>query len=240
MFTDEPFIIFGSDHLIALGLIFISIIIIPYLVLTLKEKTQNVISTSLAFLILLNEFSKPIYYPALYPDYFSILKILPLHFCHLSAICAATFLLSRKKIFFEISFFWGIAGGLIANTQPDIRFAFPDPNFILFFFGHGLMWLGIFFSLIVYKVRPYFKTFIKIFFITVFLSPVVYSINSFINYFAEGNPANYWYLMARPDGASIADFLPDPPAQIPIFVLLAFIIFALIYTPFAVWDKLKR
>ncbi|MEL0310302.1 MAG: hypothetical protein VXA18_05895, partial [Gammaproteobacteria bacterium] len=66
MFTDEPFIIFGSDHLIALGLIFISIIIIPYLVLTLKEKTQNVISTSLAFLILLNEFSKPIYYPALY------------------------------------------------------------------------------------------------------------------------------------------------------------------------------
>ena len=45
--------------------------------------------------------------------------------------------------------------------------------------------------------------------------------------------------MARPDGASIADFLPDPPAQIPIFVLLAFIIFALIYAPFAVWDKLK-
>jgi hypothetical protein len=46
--------------------------------------------------------------------------------------------------------------------------------------------------------------------------------------------------MARPDGASIADFLPDPPAQIPIFVLLAFIIFGLIYTPFAVWDKLKK
>jgi uncharacterized membrane protein YwaF len=102
------------------------------------------------------------------------------------------------------------------------------------------MWLGIFFSLIVYKVRPYFKTFIKIFLITVFLSPVVYSINSFINYFAEGGPANYWYLMARPNGASIADFLPDPPAQIPIFVLLAFIIFGLIYTPFAVWDKLKK
>jgi Predicted integral membrane protein len=118
MFTDEPFIIFGSDHLVALGLIFISIIIIPYLVLTLKEKTQNVISTSLALLILLNEFSKPVYYPALYPDYFSVLKILPLHFCHLSAICAAIFLLLRKKIFFEISFFWGIAGGLIANTQP--------------------------------------------------------------------------------------------------------------------------
>ena len=160
--------------------------------------------------------------------------------CRLLKSLESIFLLSRKKIFFEISFFWGIAGGLIANTQPDIRFAFPDPNFILFFFGHGLMWLGIFFSLIVYKVRPYFKTFIKIFFITVLLSPVVYSINSFINYFAEGNPANYWYLMARPDGASIADFLPDPPAQIPIFVLLAFIIFALIYTPFAVWDKLKK
>jgi hypothetical protein len=46
--------------------------------------------------------------------------------------------------------------------------------------------------------------------------------------------------MARPDAASIADFLPDPPAQIPIFVLLAFLIFALIYTPFAVWDKLKK
>ena len=35
--------------------------------------------------------------------------------------------------------FWGIGGGINALVTPNVPLTFPDPQYILFFVGHGLL-----------------------------------------------------------------------------------------------------
>ena len=63
---------------------------------------------------------------------------------------------------------------------------------------------------------------------------VIYFINLIL-----GPPANFWYLGARPDGASIMDLMPDPPRHIPIVITLGLIMFSIIYLPYLVYDRLR-
>ena len=57
--------------------------------------------------------------------------------------------------------------------------------------------------------RPYAKDILKVSAITaLILLPIVYVINLLL-----GEPANFWYLMDRPAGASLMDQFPDPPLQ---------------------------
>ena len=235
-----PFQIFGFDHLTVLALIFISVLLLPWLLLPYNDKLKYNLGNLLACLLIFNELAKPIYYPLFWPESFSILNMLPLHLCHLSSFTIAIFLLTQKKIFFEIAFFWGISGGLMANTQPDISLGFPDIQFILFFFGHWLMWLGISYSSIIFKMRPNFQSLLKVIPISLVMVVFIYIINLTINFFALGNPANYWYLINLPGGTNITNFMPSPPYQIPFYIIIGIGVFFLIYLPFFLYDRKSK
>ena len=219
MFEIKPFQIFGSDHLSVLVFILSLAILIPYLLRHQPEKIKSRFGNGLAFLLIVNEIAKPFIYSSIWPEDFPFLKMLPMHFSHLASFSAAFNMLTRKRIFFEIAFFWGIGGGLMANTQPDVKFDFPHLHFLLFFFSHGLMWLGIGYISIGLDNRPTLKSITDVLKVTCPVLVLVYLINLIINYFAEGSPANYWFMMQRPAGQSIVDLMPDPP----------FIIFSLFY-----------
>ena len=143
MFEIEPFQIFGTDHLSVLIFILSLSILIPYFLRNQSETIKTRFGQGLAVLLITNELLKPFIYSSVWPEDFPFLKMLPMHFCHLASFSAAIYMLTRKRIFFEIAFFWGIGGGLMANTQPDVKFDFPHLHFLLFFISHGLMWLGI-------------------------------------------------------------------------------------------------
>ena len=68
---------------------------------------------------------------------------------------------------------------------------------------------------------------------------LVYLMNIIINFFAEGEPANYWFMMQRPAGQSIVDLMPDPPFHYIFFIILGVLMFYIIYFPFYLRDKLK-
>ena len=142
---------------------------------------------------------------------------------------------NRKKIIF-----WGIGGGLMANTQPDVKFDFPHLHFLLFFISHGLMWLGIGFISIGLNNRPTLKSITDVLKVTFPVLFLIYLVNLIINFFAEGNPANYWFMMQRPAGQSIVDLMPDPPFHYIFFIILGVLMFYIIYFPFYVRDKLRR
>jgi len=46
--------------------------------------------------------------------------------------------------------------------------------------------------------------------------------------------------MAKPNGASLLDFFPDPPFHILVVIPIAIGIFYLIYLPYFIKDKLKE
>ena len=157
--------------------------------------------------------------------------------CHLSSFSISIFLLTNKKVFFNLAFFWGIGGCSMALTQPDVPYKFPDANFLLYFFSHGLLLFAIMLSTITFKNRPYFNELINVVLISLPVVGTIYVINITINSFIESSPANYWYLIRFPDGANLTALMPDPPLHLPIFFVLGLFVFGLIYFPFYIYDR---
>ena len=122
----------------------------------------------------------------------------------------------------------------MALLQPDTPLDFPDPVFIIFYLSHGGMLLAIGHASIALENRPDLGSVKK----EIMISLVVIVLSYFLNLIL-GPPANFWYLGARPDGASIIDLMPDPPRHIPIVVMLGLIMFSIIYLPYWVYDRLK-
>jgi uncharacterized membrane protein YwaF len=101
------------------------------------------------------------------------------------------------------------------------------------------MWLGIGFISIGLNNRPTLKSITDVLKVTFPVLFLVYLINVIINFFAEGEPANYWFMMQRPAGQSIVDLMPDPPFHYIFFIILGVSMFYIIYLPFYLRDKLK-
>ncbi|GIS24903.1 MAG: hypothetical protein CM15mP126_1460 [Gammaproteobacteria bacterium] len=89
--------------------------------------------------------------------------------------------------------------------------------------------VGIMYATIALGNRPHAKDIITVSLITAFiLLPNVYLINDLL-----GEPANFWYLQAKPDGASLMDMFPDPPHSlfftVPLPLPFLFNLFTLFY-----------
>ena len=237
MFIAEPFQIFGFEHNLTIFLIIFSCLFFPFLLRNLNSKKLDQIGRALALIIITNEAAKPFYYPALYPNLFIFLNCLPFHLCNLASIFISIFLLTRNRFFFNMSFFWGISGVGMALTQPDYPYDFPHLHFILFNFSHGALLFAICFASIALKNRPNLESLKQAIIFSIPISICVYIINVSINYFAEGSPANYWYLIDFPLGENITRFMPDPPFHVLVFMTIALTLFLLTYLPFYLKDK---
>ena len=147
-----------------------------------------------------------------------------MHACNLSASLIAIYLFTRKKVFFEVAYYWG---GAMALLTPDLLYAFPDVEWFPLFTGHGVMIMAIFFSMFCHNISPTKHSFRRVALITLSLLPVIYIINTLL-----GPPANYWYLNTKPEADSLMVFMPSPPFHIPITVGIALGIFYLLHIPF--------
>lgn len=154
--------------------------------------------------------------------------------CDLSEIFLAAFLLGGPKILYKCAFFWGLAGASMAIITPDIPVI--DLDYAFFMIGHGMIVIGVMYATISLGNRPYANDILTVSLITAFvLLPIVYLINLIL-----GEPANYWYLIAKPAGASLMDAFPEPPYHLLITTPLAIATFCLIYIPYAIKDKLAK
>ena len=228
----EPFILFGTDHLLAILTVILISILVPHYLKKTSLATKKRFGYALAYILILNELVKPYYHTQFFG--YDLLNVLPFHMCALSAFSISIFLLTNKRIFYEVAFFWGIGGGLMALLQPDTPLDFPDPVFIIFYLSHGAMLLAIGHASIALENRPNLDSVKRAVVISLVVILVIYFINLIL-----GPPANFWYLGGRPEGASIMDLMPDPPQHIPIVVILGLIMFSVIYLPYWIYDRLK-
>jgi len=229
----QPFNIFGTYHLVTLAVILCVAIFFPRTYrdkpVSQKENTAKILGISIIALELVKPF---IWHSMDYPW----IRLIPIHMCSLSGLFIGIFLLTKKRLFFEIAFFWGIGGGINALITPDVTLTFPDPKYVLFFLGHGLLIVNIGYACIALSNRPTFKSVKNGIFFSLAVLPVIYIINLLL-----GPPANYWYLGAKPtEGQSLMDFFPDPPLHIPLLIIIGAFLFLLIYSPYWVYDKFKK
>ena len=229
----QPFEIFGEPHLITLLLIMASAFLLPLIIRNSDKNNKIFVAKVLGFTAITLELTKPFIWH--YGLDFPWVRLIPIHMCNLSTLFIGIFLLTEKRIFFEVSFFWGIGGGFNALLTPDIPKTFPDPQFILFFIGHGLLIIAIAYACLALKNRPTLSSVKNGIYVSILILPIIYIVNMIL-----GSPANYWYLGTKPIGESILDLFPEPPLHIPLLIIVGVILFFIIYSPYWIYDSFKK
>ena len=229
-----PFELFGTVHLITIAVIIVVSVLLPR---SYKDKSINQKSTMnkvIAGVIALHVIISPYKDLYLLANPYDWRETLPLHMCDLSEIFLIWFLLGGPKILYLCAFFWGLGGASMAILTPDI--SHHDLDYIFFMIGHGMIIVGIMYATVALGNRPYVKDILKVSAITAFiLLPIVYIINILL-----GEPANFWYLVAKPGGASLMDMFPDPPYHLLYTTPIAIAVFYLIYLPYFIKDRVAK
>lgn len=228
------FHMFDFTHILSLVLIFVVMVMFPFFVNKYLANKISLIAKIIAFFGIFHSIFSPIKDLYFVIEPYDWREVLPFHMCDLSLIFISIFLLGGSKFYFNCAFFWGIAGASMALITPDLQFGFPSMDYLTFFWGHALILFGVFFALISMNTRPYFSEMNKVILFTLVLLIPIYLINV-----ALGEPANYWYLAAKPAAGSLMDFFPEPPLHLLVTTPIALSLFYVIYFPLFLRDRLK-
>ena len=229
----EEFILFGSQHISALSTVIAVSVATPIVLRTANNiEVKKFVSMVLAILLILHELIKPFYRYYLFGH--ELLLVFPIHICHLAAISMGLFLILKKEFLFEIAYFWGLSGNLLAMVTPDMKYGFPNLEFTMFYFGHGLLLLSILFACVCLKTNLRWYSILRVFIATILILPAMYGLNIALESYQPN--VNYWYLMITPGPDTILSLFPEPPWHIPYVAVTALLIFIVSFIPYK-WLK---
>ena len=230
----SPFILFGNIHIMTMLVILAISIFLPLIYKSKSEIQKSVMTKMIAYIVIAHLVISPYKDLFILENPYNWREVLPFHMCDLSEIFLAWFLLGGPKILYKCAFFWGIGGATMAIITPDI--SYHDLDYAFFMIGHGMIVIGIMYATVALNNRPYAKDILTVSLITAcVLLPITYTINLLL-----GEPANFWYLMAKPAGASLMDAFPEPPYHLLVLTPLALATFVIIYTPYFIKDRLQK
>lgn len=146
-------------------------------------------STFLGALIILRAISQHLY--QIVHGTWNVQSSVPLHLCGLSAIIAGIVMFYRPQWLFEILFYWGIPGAFHSLLTPEFTIGSEGWLFYDYYFEHGGIWLGAFYLIFVYGMKPRKGSWWRIFVYSQLLVIV-------IGVFNQAFDANYMYLCAKP------------------------------------------
>ena len=229
-----PFELFGTVHLITIAVVIITSIFLPKFYKNKSDHQISMMKKIIASVIAAHVIISPYKDLYLLANPYDWRETIPLHMCDLSEIFLIWFLLGGPRILYICAFFWGLGGATMAILTPDI--SHHDLDYIFFMVGHGMIIVGIMYATVTLGNRPYAKDIATVALITALvLLPIVYVINLLL-----GEPANFWYLMSKPAGASLMDMFPEPPYHLLVTTPIAIALFYLIYLPYFIKDRVAK
>jgi len=228
-YTGDPFVLFDSAHLTALGILAIIISTLFFIRRPANFKLRMTIRYGLAGLLIVNEIARQAW--LIYYDEWSIQWNLPLHLCSIFVWLSAFMLITKNYTVFEFAYLLGIGGALQPLITPDAGiYGFPHFYPIQLFISHGGIIAAAVYMAKVEGYRPYWSSFKKIiiwgniylFFITI--------VNLLIG-------SNYLYTLHKPHVVTLLDFLGPWPWYLIVAEIIALVIFLILYAPYAIHDK---
>ena len=213
----RTFTLFGPDHLVALGLVAAG----SYASFRAGQGPRNSLYARIGGVVFL------LFALALwgwrFENGFQASTDLPLWLCDIVFLLAAFCFFQPLTTPLILVVYWGLAGTLQALVTPDLTHAFPSREYLLFFVGHAVIVVGVFFlvgraglAAVSGWEAPR----------TAFLWLLAYAIGVGLLDFAFG--WNYGYLMHKPTGASVLDwFGPWPLYIVAGFAMAAALLVAL-------------
>ncbi len=161
-----------------------------------------------------------------WPGNFDMMESLPLQLCDLAAFVAAAAMITQKRRFRTVLYFWGIGLSTQAFFTPILKLGYLSPNFWFFWISHTMIIGSATYDIIVRKYRPAFRDFLVGLGWTFAFAGVVTAVNLtwHVNYGYIGN--------IKPDNPTIIDKLGPWPLRA---FKLAGVVVVLYIVLWAVW-----
>ncbi|MBN2149605.1 MAG: TIGR02206 family membrane protein [Anaerolineales bacterium] len=227
-YTGEPFILFGTAHLVALTIVaLVNILIIAFRnKFTASQKIK--FRYTLAVILVLNETAWHLW--NYFTGQWTIQTMLPLHLCSVLVWLSAYMLLTRNYYIYEFSYFLGIAGALQALLTPDAGiYGFPHFRFNQTMLSHGMIVTAAIFMTFVEGLRPTWKSVLRVILISNIYMAVIFALNLLIG-------SNYLFIAHKPATASLIDMLGPWPLYILWLEVIGIVLSLLLYAPYAILD----
>jgi hypothetical integral membrane protein (TIGR02206 family) len=220
---NNPFVLFGSVHLITTALLALVGILLLRSGMRGTDVVRRRIRVGMAAFFLFWEIEWQVWH--LWHGIWSAEINLPLHLCSVMIWVSMYGLWFEDRRVYPLMYFMGIAGAIQALITPNAHETFPHIRFMSTMFTHSLLVICGFWVIFVEKYRPTFRSARNAFLGLNAYALVVYFINRAVG-------ANYLYVVAKPDVATLMDYFPAWPWYIPILEGLLVIIMVGMYVPF--------
>jgi hypothetical integral membrane protein (TIGR02206 family) len=218
-----PFLPFGHAHLLAMFGVVVLAILLPMMTQTLGPRMNRVFALLIASVLVLNEVV--FFCLDLLVYKLPLVASLPLQLCDIAALLTAWMLWRQSYRAFEIAWFWGVGGSMVAMLTPDLSIGYPHPLFIHFFIGHGIIMLGLVHASVAYAYRPVLRSVGKAIIASIILMLIVGSFNRLLD-------MNYMYLCAKPAQQTLMDYMGPWPWYLGSLVLAGSVVYMACYLPF--------
>jgi len=156
----------------------------------------------------------------------SVRTSLPLALCHIALVVAAIACWWPGWLLgVELTYFWGLAGTLQAVITPDLTAGFPELEFLQFVVGHIGIVVAALYLVVGLGIEPRAGAVPRVLGITVGYALL-------LGIFDWVTGANYMYLAAPPDRATLLSLLGPWPWYLLSATAVAFVLLVLLDLPF--------
>ncbi len=232
--TGDPFTTLNSGHQIALSVLVLVNIAAPLILRRAGEGPRKAFRYTLAALMALNEIMLHGWLIA--TGRWTPQEMLPFHLCGMIVwLCVYTLVRGiPHQWVYEVLFLAGIGGAIQGVMTPLVPpFNFPHFRAITAMISHGgIITTALYFTRIE-GWRPYWRSIPHVLLVLIGYAIVIFPLNLLLG-------SNYLFINRKPPIDSLLSILPDWPLYLPILLVLAALVFVILYLPFAVRDGIKR
>jgi hypothetical integral membrane protein (TIGR02206 family) len=160
-------------------------------------------------------------------------NVLPLNLCDWATIAVVVTLLHPNQKSFELSYFWALAGTLLASITPDLAYDFPDPRFIFYFLYHAIIIASVLYMAVALHMRPVAGSLRRVIVWTLAYIAVAGTADWLLG-------TDYGFLRNEPAVATVFDAMPPWPWYIAVSFAIGVGAMLLLYAPYFIADRVRR
>ncbi len=158
---------------------------------------------------------------------------LPLNLCDWATIAVGVTLIAPNQKSYELSYFWALAGTLLASITPDLAYDFPDVRFIFFFFYHAIIITSVLYLTFGLKMRPVPGSIRRVVQWTLAYLAVAGTADWLLS-------VNYGFLRAKPAVATLFDAMAPWPWYIAECFAIGLAAMLALYAPFYIAGRRRQ
>ena len=224
---EDKFILFSNEHLITVGIGFISCILLVFLGFFTEKKAT--FAKIVAIVVLGVKIAELLFRHHYYGE--TVAELLPLHLCPIVLILSIFMMFFHSEILFQPVYFWSI-GAFFAILMPDIRDGMSNFASQSFFITHFFILFSTAYAFVHFRFRPTKAGFLCSFLLLVTLAFIMYFVNNKLG-------TNFLYVNHPPVTKSLMDFMGPWPYYIFSLAGIDIAISFFMYLPFRKNKKTK-